>query len=263
MHVSLDKLTNEVKGINLSPNPLTLNIEVKENFTLSKSITEVNPEKPIIQKVNENGEELYKDNVIDEFTFNEVHYPDGKKPIKFEDKEVTNTWTDEEGVEHSQTVTVQVPVEWEDLEPVMIDNYHTITVTLKERPSAFTLEEVLTEKYSELLESSLKDCILADMFLNEEDIDIEDENHNANTGAMILELNPQGQAKTKTIALEKQATEFELLEFNCPDGVDVYLSGKKFVDGKLTLTSPVSNCTIKFVNTTDKKITVNSYAIGY
>lgn len=263
MNILVDKLTNEVKGINISPNPLTLNIEVQENFTLSKSITEVNPEKPLIKKVNENGEELYKDDVIDEFTFDEVHYPDGKKPIKFEDKEITNTWTDEEGVEHSETVTVKVPIEWEQLEPVMIDNYHTITVTLEERPTAFTLEEVLNEKYSQIINDSQKDFVLADIFLNEADIDLSYENHKANTGLMLLELLPNGEAKTVSIELQKSASEFELLEFNSYEGVDLYINDVKFIDGKATLLAPAESCVLKFVNTTDKPKLVSSYAIGY
>lgn len=264
MNIAVDRLTNEVKGLNVAPTPLYVTVEVAEDFDLTKTVTTINYENPLVHKEDEQGRKLYKDNVSEDgLVFDEVHYEDGKKPVKFEEKEVTNKWTEEDGQEYTEIVIVQVPVEFEELEPVMVDNYTTQTVSIKTHPQEFTLEEVLQEKYTKVLESSQKDYILADMFLNEDDIDLEDENHSANTGASILELLPQGQAKTKTIALQAQATEFELLEFKCPDGVEVYLSGKKFVNGKLTLTSPVSNCTIKFVNTTDKKITVNSYAIGY
>lgn len=263
MYVLVDRITNKIAGLSSMLDPSYSNITIDGDIELTKVIQVIDREVSKVHKVDAQGNKLYKDNVsLDGTSFEEVHYEDGKKPIKFEEKEVTNTISTEQG-EYTETVTVKVPVEFEELEPVMVDNYISETVTFKTHPSHFTLEEVLQEKYSKVLEDSLKDYILADSFLNEDDIDLEDENHSANTGLTLLQLHPQGQAKTKAITLSIPTTEFELLEFDAPKGVEIYLGGKKFVNGKLTLTSPISNCTIKFVNTTDKLLTVNSYAIGY
>lgn len=160
-------------------------------------------------------------------------------------------------------VEIQNPVEWIDLEPIMIPNMVSKTYDLKSNCSIFTGEEILQAKYQHILEESQKDYIIGDMFIDETDLDLEDEKHSANTGLAILQLLPKGQAKTKNIELSVDTKEFKLLEFVADEGVEIYLSGKKFTDEKLTLPNSVSSCTIKFVNTTDKPKSVKSYAIGY
>lgn len=149
------------------------------------------------------------------------------------------------------------------LNPVMIPNMVKKTYDLKSDFDKFTGEEVLQAKYQHILEESQKDYILGDMFIHDNDIDLEDERHSANTGIALLQLLPKGQAKTKTINLAIPTTEFVLLDFVADNGIEVYLSGKKFVNGTLTLATPISNCTIKFVNTTDRHKIIKSYAIGY
>ena len=147
-------------------------------------------------------------------------------------------------------------------EPIILDNMVNHYYTLAENPTEFTAEEIAEAKYEKLLEESMKDNLIADMFLSEDDIDLADINHSANTGTALLQLLPKGQARTKLIALELPSKSFELLEFEA-EGVDIYLAGSKFISSKVELTSPVSNCTIKFINTTDKPIVIKSYAIGY
>ena len=222
MNINIYRITGKVA---LFPSPFTYLVNLPDNFTLSKVVEVQEGEK---QKTNEEGQLLYKINA-------------------FENEMVGEVWS--ETTEPNDN-------------PVMVANMVQKTVTLAENPTEFTVEEILQAKYQTLLENSTYDYILADMFLNEDDIDLDDENHSANTGVAIMQLLPNGQAKTKSITLEAPAANFELLEFDAP-GIEVYLSGKKFIDGKLTLTTPVASCTIKFVNTTDKPVDIKSYAIAY
>lgn len=160
-------------------------------------------------------------------------------------------------------VEVEQPVEWLELEPIMIPNMVMRTFDLKTNFERFDVEDILHAKYQHILEESQKDYIIGDMFIDETDLDLEDEKHSANTGLAILQLLPKGQAKTKNIELSVDTKEFKLLEFVADKGVEIYLLGKRFADEKLTLPNSVSSCTIKFVNTTDKPKSVKSYAIGY
>ena len=161
------------------------------------------------------------------------------------------------------TKIIKVESEWVKFEPIMIPNMVDVYITLEERPSEFTVEEIIKAKYQSILDASVMDYVIADMFLNENDMNLQDVNHSANTGVSLLQLLPNGQAKTKSIELVVSAKKFELLECEGIEGVDIYLEDNKFIDNKLELISPISNCTIKFVNTTDKSIEVTSYAIGY
>ncbi|MBO8161168.1 MAG: hypothetical protein H0Z24_05980 [Thermosipho sp. (in: Bacteria)] len=243
------------------------------------------PLQPVLvqkQKLSVNGNPLYWKDIIEveeqviEDGYEEVPYE--REVLEWETKEETITYTvpkEEIDPETGETITVyeevqetktvQVPKKYgEPYEPVMIDNLVTKTVTLKERPKEFTLEEVLIEKYKGLLEKELlADYILADCFLNEQDLDLTDPNHSANTGLALVQLLPYGQCKTKSITLEVPAKEFYLIEFDADEGVEIYLAGKKFTDNKVILTDNISTCTIKFVNTTDKPKMIRSYAIGY
>lgn len=139
----------------------------------------------------------------------------------------------------------------------------SITKLIQEDPESFTLERILESKYKNILEASQSDHIIADIFLDESDLDLESPLHGANTGHGILQLLPNGQAKTKSITLEAPASIFTLLEFDVDPGLEIYVAGKIFTDGQAILTEPVQTCTIKFVNTTDKPKIVRAYAVGY
>lgn len=259
MEIYIDRTTG--KGTS-SQSPLIYTVAVEDNFVLEKTIQIQEGEK---QKVNDKGQLLYKDNVVVKEdgteTYDEVTTT--QKPTKFEEKDETITTIDENGKESTQTIQVQVPVEFQDLEPVMIPNMINKIITLANNPEEFTINEIVNAKYKDILEASACDHILADLFLNEEDIDLADVNHSANTGIAIMQLLPGGQAKTKEINLTAAAKTFTLLEFNTDDGVDIYLNDVKLTENHVTLEATTDRCAIKFVNTTDKPRTVKSYAIGY
>lgn len=245
----------------LSPSILTFNIEIEDNFNTSKVI-EV--ENGTIQKTNDKGELLYKSNIIKDDlgieTFEETTEP--KTVTKYEEKQVTNKWFDEQGTEHSETVTVKEPIEWIDNKPIMVPNMVKKTVNFSDHPTEFNVNEILNAKYQNLLNNTGYDYILADIFLNEDDIDLSYENHSANTGVAIMELLPHGQAKTKEITLNKTAKDFLLLEFE-GNNIDIYVNNVKIIDKKVTLDVDTNKIYLKFANTTDKPISIKSYAFAY
>lgn len=249
MNINIDRITGMVTS---SPFSLTYPVVVADDFTLSKVIEVQEGEK---QKSNEAGKLLYLDSEGNETI-------ESKTVTRTEEKEVTNTYIDDEGIEHTGTVKVLEPTEWIDNEPVMIPNIEEKTVTFSENPTEFTVEEILQAKYQSLLDSSNYDYILADIFLNEDDIDLTDKDHAANTGVAIMQLLPNGQAKTKTITLEAEVSSFELLELEC-SGVDVYINDVKLINNKAALSNPTNEVVIKFMNTTNKSVDVKSYAIAY
>ena len=259
MNINIDRITGRVTPLQ---SPLTYTIDVVDSFLLSKAVEVTEGTK---QKTNEQGQLLYKTDIIvvDEVGETWIETTESKKPTKFERYEKTITVTDEEGNQNSQIVTVKIPVEFEDLDPVMIDNIILKVVNIKDNPEEFTAQEVLEAKYLDILNASNKSNIIADIFLNESDIDLNDINHSANTGVAMLELLPHGQAKTKSISLEIASKDFELLEFDAPKTVDIYISGQRVENGKVSLANTVSTCTIKFVNTSNKKAIIKGYAIAY
>lgn len=158
---------------------------------------------------------------------------------------------------------IQVPDKYEENEPLMIPTYKDITVDIFSRPEEFDITEVLEAIYSEKMMKYNYSNIIADMFINEDDIDFTYKDHSANTGAFILTLLPMGKVKLKSIELESPASKFELLENNIPKDIDIYINNVKFVDGIAILPRKASKCTLRFENKSNKLLDVKSYAIMY
>lgn len=282
---TIEEQEGEKQKVNEQEKPLYLKevykTETKEVVIGQDETIDVT-DKPImlkVQKQDEEGNKLYLEAIVDENgqqvdSFETINSEDDfgniNEPIMIEVPKLSTSGKPLYLKDIIEIVPYQVLDHVEEVtenednyEPIMIPNMVNNTYTLKEHPNKFSVLDILEAKYQKVLEDSQKDYIIADMFLNEEDLDLEDPNHSANTGVAHLQLLPNGQAKTKSITLEAPTTNFEILEFKCDEGVEIYLSGKKFVDGKLTLASPISNCTIKFVNNTDIPKKVKSFAIGY
>lgn len=258
MNIYIDRITERVVN---QPSRLTFEISVDDNFSLTKTIKVIEGEK---QKTDDKDELLYKTKSHDEEGFEIwIETTESRTITKTEGKEVVNKWTDEENVEHSETIIVQEPIEWIDNEPIMIPNIVNKIINFIDNPLEFTVEEIIHEKYKNMLEESTYDYILADIFLNKDDIDLNNKDHSANTGVAILQLLPNGQAITKEITLETSANIFNLLEFNADPGVDIYINDTKFTDNKAVSNAPLNSCIIKFVNTTNKSKMVKSYAVAY
>lgn len=195
--------------------------------------------------------------LIDRFTNQVVGFNRLATPLEFEinvDDGFTLSKTIEEITGYTEPTE-----EGQEPEPIAEQK----TVALETSPESFSISEVLGVKYKNVLEASQCDHIIADIFLDESDLDLASPSHSANTGVGILMLLPNGQAKTKSIALEVPAFIFTLLEFDADPDVEIYVAGKIFTNGQAILTEPVQTCTIKFVNTTDKPKQVKAYAVGY
>lgn len=170
------------------------------------------------------------------------------EPI-FEDKEIIEI--------------VQVPDQYEENIPVMIPMYKEVEVDILSRVEEFTIIELLEFIYQRELLDKKYNYILADMFINEDDIDFEYEEHSANTGAFICSLLPNGKVQLKELELETKARTFEIIMSEIPDGIDVYINDVKFVNNKAMLPSSVNSCVVRFENTTNKPLDIKSYCIAY
>jgi hypothetical protein len=266
MKILIDSFTGKVAGVNNTPAPSQYEISLPDNFSLTKTIEVTEGEK---QKVNEQGQKLYKTNVIaseaGEETFEET--AEEKTATKFEERQVTNKWTDEEGVEYSETVTAQVPVEWLYNQPVMLPNVIQKVVTFAENPYEFDASEVAGKKF-ELITGELGfTYCYADEFLTEEDLDLEAPDHSANTGTKVLELLPNGQCQTAPITLDKEAQDF-ILYLEADPTIEVQISDDDitfvpFANSLATLATPTSEVILRFKNLEAKKAKVEAYGIFY
>lgn len=231
MNINIDRATGKYSAFQTA---LTYSINVDDNFSLTKEIQFQDGE---MQKTNEEGKLLYLDSEGNETI-------ESKIEVKTDEDEGENV------------------AKWIDNTPIIIPNLIKKSITFAEDPTVFEVEEILQAKYKSLLENTTYDYILADIFLNEEDIDLADKGHLANTGVAIMQLLPNGQTKTKTITLEAAVSSFELLELESA-GVDVYINDVKFVDNKAVLSAATNEVVIKFKNTANKAVDVKSYAIAY
>lgn len=165
--------------------------------------------------------------------------------------------------EKQVTEVVQVPDEFEENEPIMIPVYKEVEVDIFSKPEEFEISDVLLVKYEQDLAETKYNYILADMFINDMDIDFDYEEHAANTGAFVCCIHPQGKVQLKELALEAPARIFELLNSEIPEGINIYINDYKLNNNKVMLPTNTETCVIRFENTTDKYLDVRSYCIAY
>jgi hypothetical protein len=252
MIINIDRITEKVT---ISPSPIAFSINVEDNFNPLKKIQIVDGLK---QKTNEQGQLLYKVNIQDDGSYYETI--NDKTVIKTEEKSVVNKWFNDSGIEQSQEITVDEPIEWINNEPIMIDNVVDKLISFSDYPTEFTVVDILKEKYNELLKDTPFDFARVSIFLNENDIDFSD--IKANTGMAIMELLPYGYVKSKLLKLDDKVTKFKLLELDC-EGVDVFVNDKQFIDKDLTLDQETDEIILTFKNVTDKCVDIKGYAIAY
>ena len=158
---------------------------------------------------------------------------------------------------------MSVPDKYEENIPVMVPSYKDITVDIFSRPEEFEITELLAHQYEQELADKDYDYILADMFINEDDVDFDYEEHSANTGAFTCCIHPNGKLRLKELQLEKPARVFELLQSEIPEGIDIFINDTKFIGEKILLPKEIQSCIIRFENTTDKYLDIKSYCIAY
>lgn len=135
-------------------------------------------------------------------------------------------------------------------------------MTLESAFEEFTLDDIVTAKYRNILEKSSCDYIIAQEFIDQ-GINIKDEHHAANTGIGFIQLLPKGQAKTYLIELDEVVNTIELLLYEGDPQVELYVNDVKVENNKVSLSSKTSSITVTFKNPTDKALLINAYALGY
>ena len=229
-----------------------------------------------VQEVDEEGNKLFTENIYDEegevidtMTSTKPVNETGEKNAPLM-KEVQKTSDSGNLVYLKPIIKVIEHKEFDHFEetteetetPCMVEVFKKVSKELISNPECFDIYEVLNEVYLNAIDKSQYDYIVADIFLNEEDLDLE--KSFANTGVGILQLPPKGYAVTKPIVLEQASKTFKVVDLEpLPTGITMYINTKKVVNGEVTLANATSKLTIKFTNTTDKYLDIKSYTILY
>lgn len=254
------------------------NIYTKE-FIIGYDETITETEKPCmiqIQEVDEEGNKLFTESiyneegeVVDTLTTTKAVNETGELNVPIM-KEVQKTSDSGNLVYLKPIIKVIEYKEFDHFEetleetetPCMIEVFKKVTKDIIHHPECFNINEVLGEVYLNAVDKSQYDYIVADIFLNEEDLDLE--KSFANTGVGILQLPPKGYAVTKPIHLEQASKTFKVVNLEpLPEGISMYINTKKVVNGEVTLANATSKLTVKFANTTNKYLDIKSYTILY
>jgi len=263
--------------------PLQYEFEVKTPYpiNLNKTISETTNEK--IQKVNENDEYLYKDNIqtiTDEFG-NEIETYDetieSEKVIEWDEQTVIYKITSDEYITELQDVIqedgsiiqeeVQIPIYQEitnvvnvpktivKLEPVMIDQMVGKTYTLENGYMNFDYYEVLEAKKQSINNNSLTNLCFFDEDFIGSDLTL----NNCSIGDGILILHSGG-VVSKTVQLTKFTNIIELYQESQDAGLIFYVNDIEVTNNRVKLPIQVNQITIKVSNQTNKNLEL--YCLG-
>ena len=263
--------------------PLQYEFEVKTPYpiNLNKTISEPTNEK--IQKVNENDEYLYKDNIqtiTDEFG-NEIETYDetieSEKVIEWDEQTVIYKITSDEYITELQDVIqedgsiiqeeVQIPIYQEitnvvnvpktivKLEPVMIDQMVGKTYTLENGYMNFDYYEVLEAKKQSINNNSLTNLCFFDEDFIGSDLTL----NNCSIGDGILILHSGG-VVSKTVQLTKFTNIIELYQESQDAGLIFYVNDIEVTNNRVKLPIQVNQITIKVSNQTNKNLEL--YCLG-
>lgn len=249
--------------------------KIPKGYDETLEVTEL-PCIEIVQDTDEKGNKLYVEYIyneegeaVDTMTTTKSHNENGEENIPIT-KEVQKVSTNGnliylkpvfEIIEHKEFDHLEETTEETEI-PCMIEVFKKVTKEINANPEFFNITEVLAEVYLNMVDNSQYDYIIADMFLNEEDLDLE--KSYANTGVGVLQLPPKGYVVTKPILLEQSSNTFKVVDLDSlPEGISMYINTKKVVNGEVTLANATSKLTIKFSNTTNKYLDIKSYTILY
>ena len=263
--------------------PLQYEFEVKTPYpiNLKKTISELTNEK--IQKVNENDEYLYKDNIqiaIDEFG-NEIETYDetieSEKVIEWDEQTVTYRIASDEYITELQDVIqedgsivqeeVQIPVYQEitnvanvpktivKLEPVMIDQMVGKTYTLENGYMNFDYYEILEAKKQSINNNSLTSIVYMDEDFLGNDLILS----NCSIGDGFISIMPNGSVATPIIQLPKFTTIIELYT-ESHDGLVFKVNDTLVENNRVKLPTQTDKITISVSNPTNKNLEL--YCLG-
>lgn len=170
-NVVYDIVTGQIKGYDREPLPFELSIDIPYPISLQKTVKE--PTGNMVQKVNEAGQLLYWMDVITpigyggyvEEDINTVETTDALTVTTWETRPVTyKTSTDQTTTEFQAviqpdgttvmedvevpvydiiTTSLEVPIAWNDHEPIIAEEVIVRTYTLEQNCYIFTADEVL------------------------------------------------------------------------------------------------------------------------
>jgi hypothetical protein len=160
-NVVYDLFTGMVSGYDRDPFPAEKSIDIPYPIKLSKTIEEKTGN--MVQKVNDEGQLLYDESIFDEqedgWYTEETTEP--RKVVIWEsqthtyrvstDRTTTETRMDEfnnpyefeMAVYEDLIATSEVPIEWEDNEPIMVEEVISKTYAFKQNCCIFTSDEVV------------------------------------------------------------------------------------------------------------------------
>ena len=264
--------------------PLQYEFEVKTPYpiNLNKTISETTNEK--IQKVNENDEYLYKDNIqtiTDEFG-NEIETYDetieSEKVIEWDEQTVIYKITSDEYITELQDVIqedgsiiqeeVQIPIYQEitnvvnvpktivKLEPVMIDQMVGKNYTLENGYMNFDYYEVLEAKKQSINNNSLTNLFFMDEDFLGNDLIL---NH-CSIGDGVVILHPNSSLETPILSLTKSTNIIEIYQESQNAGLIFYINNVEVTNSRVKLPTQVNQITIKVSNPTSKNLEL--YCLG-
>jgi hypothetical protein len=294
-NVVFNRETKQITGVNREPFPFERGIDLPFPISLQKSTQE--PTGKQIQKVNAEGQPLYKINISyvpgnsEEQT--EVWEETAEARTATQFKDVVNTYQVATGETVPQTTTnelgeeviidvpvyaplqtiSQVPTEWKDNPPIMVDEMTTHTYSINDVFSQFNASEVVEAKVKGINSNNFRQVAYFSEDLDEADFSTSLASHDANMGNGFISINPSGQVRTIKLTLPKAAKTLDVYLEAQPDiTVEVGATADAFflVDfpanplgaliGTVSLNAEASEVYVRFTNMKDKRREV--YAFG-
>jgi hypothetical protein len=147
--------------------------------------------------------------------------------------------------------------------PVMIPVVTNKYVSIFDHPELFNADEVIKAKHTLILSEHNKKEAWASVFMNSNELDIQNKANSASSGLGFILLPPKGTAVIKEVVLSDKVTELEILELDANNSVSISVNDVEFTDGKVTLPNESSTLVFKLTNTYDKSVQVSSVIVGY
>lgn len=263
-NVVFSRADHTVTGLNRPAGPAEYSLVLPFPVTVTKLLPWVNGEK---QKTNEDGQLLYYSKAIQEEDGSETVNEVTSSRIVTNWEEVTQEYTlvNEDGSKTPLSNTAQIATEWEDLQPVLIQNVEQYQVTFAEQPSLFTYQELQAAKLA-----SIKKAFAGQELVHfDEDFELESfavdlADHSANLGDGVIAVHPGGQCRTVKLPLGKLASTIRLY-LEAQDGITVEIGATAgnllpLADGQVTLPAAADAVYVRFSNNAESYREV--YAFG-
>ena len=280
--ILFDRISNKITGIDREQLNFEYSVLLPYPINLNKTISE--PTNQLIQKVNENDQYLYKDNIqtiTNEFG-NEIESYDetieSEKVIEWDERTVTYKIASDEYITELQDViqedgsiiqeevqipiyqeitnVVQVPKTIVKLEPIMIDQMVGKTYNLENGYMNFDYFEVLEAKKISINNNSLTNLFFMDEDFLGNDLIL---NH-CSIGDGVVILHPNSSLETPILSLTKSTNIIEIYQESQNAGLIFYINDVEVTNSRVKLSNYTNEINIKVVNPTSKNLEL--YCLG-